>query len=88
MRFATESSYTLRMYFAEPNNHQVGQRVFDVSVGERKLLRDFDVAKEVAGHNRMVVKEFKGVTAADALQLSFEASKGKPVLCGLEVVEE
>ncbi len=80
--------YTLRMVFAEPNNHQVGQRVFDVCLGEKKLLADFDVVKESAGHNRMVVKEFQGVRGADTLQLSFEASVGEPVLCGLELVEE
>ena len=86
---ATESrTYTLRLYFVDPDNHEPGERVFDVSLGEKKLLPDFDVVKEAGGRNRMVVKEFKGIAGGDSLQVSFEASKGKPVLSGLEVVAE
>ena len=81
-------SYTLRLYFTEPHNHQPGQRVFDISLGRRKLLSRFDVVKEAGGPHRMVVKEFKKVTVAGALQLSFKASKGKPLLSGLEVIAE
>ena len=83
-----QRNYTLRLYFAEPNNSQPGDRVFDVALGQRKLLSNFDVAKEAGGPNRVVVKEFKKVVAVDALRLSFEASKGKPLLSGLEVITE
>ncbi len=86
---ATESrNYTLRLYFVDPDNQQPGERVFDVSLGEKKLLSDFDVVKEAGGRNRMVVKEFKRIAGANSLQVFFEASKGKPVLSGLEVVAE
>jgi len=36
----------------------------------------------------MVVKEFKGIACKDSMPLSFQAVKGKPVLCGLEVIAE
>ncbi len=81
-------TYTLRLYFTEPGERQPGERVFDVILGKDKLLSDFDVAKEAGGGNTMIVKEFKKVATTGSLQLTFKASKGTPVLCGLEVVAE
>ena len=59
-----------------------------MSVGDYKLLEGFDPVKEAGGRNRMLVKEFHGIKTGDELQLSFAATAGKPLICGLELVAE
>ena len=81
-----DNRYTLRLFFCEPDCRGPGERVFDVRLGEQILLSGFDVFKEAGGRNRLVFKEFEGVSGTDTLRLTFEASKGKPVLSGLEVI--
>jgi hypothetical protein len=88
MKDEAHNQYTLRLSFAEPDDHQPGERVFDVSVGDQKLLEGFDPVKEAGGRNRMLVKEFRGIKTDNELQLTFAATAGKPLICGLELVAE
>lgn len=81
--------YTVRLYFAEPDELQVGDRVFGVTVQGRRLLEDFDVVQAAGGPRRTVVKEFRGVRVYDELRLSFHPRGPQPaLLCGVEVVAE
>jgi hypothetical protein len=87
-----ECLYTVRLYFAEPNEVAAGQRVFDVSLQGRTALPRFDIAAEAGGPRRMVIKEFRGVVVRDvltvALAKSDPASALEPLLCGIEVKSE
>jgi outer membrane protein assembly factor BamB len=85
---ASERSFRVRLWFAEPDGQGPGERVFGVSMNGREVLADFDVAKEAGGPRRAVVKEFEGVKAKKELKIAFAPRKGAPVLCGVEVVEE
>ena len=89
---AQERPYTVRLYFAEPDDMSPGQRIFDVSLQEKKLLSDFDVVKEAGGANRAVVKEFKGIPVKDDLVLAFgpsqAASSGATLISGIEIRAE
>ncbi len=84
-------SYTVRLHFAEPDDVPPGDRLFDVTIQGRKVLKKFDIVKEAGGPNRPVVKEFRGVKVTGALTLSFSAASFRHrdvVLCGMEIVEE
>jgi hypothetical protein len=82
-------SYTVRLYFAEPARLGPGERVFDVALQGRTVLRDFDVSKEAGGPGRGVVREFRGVTVGNDLTVTLTLSEGPgPVLCGIEAVAE
>jgi WD40 repeat protein len=90
-----ESTYTLRLHFADPDNDRAGQRVFDIFLFDQPLVKKFDMVKEAGGRNRGVVKEFKGVKLTDFLALRFAASTEEeisqtnaPLLCGLELLRE
>lgn len=84
------TKYTVRLYFAEPDNAKEGERVFDVKVQSRPALKAFDIVKVAGGPNRGVVREFTGVVALDTLTISFQAAQGSrgAVLCGVEIVAE
>ncbi len=88
---AGRQAYTVRLYFAEPDDLEPGQRVFDVSVQDQPVLRDFDIVRAAGGVRRGVVREFKHVQVGPQLTVTFRpaaASKHPPVLCGVEMIAE
>jgi len=82
--------YTVRLYFAEPDETMPGERVFDVAIQGRKVLDGLDIVAEAGGSNRPVVKEFTGIMVDYDLTVAFaQRKKGKaPLICGIEVVAE
>ena len=62
--------YTVRLHFAELDDVQPGQRVFDVKLQGQTVLKGFDIVKE-AGIRTALVKEFSHIRATDALALEF-----------------
>jgi len=89
-----ERSFTVRLHFAEEDNIDVGDRVFDVVLQDKPVLKDFDVLEEAGGRNVALVKEFKGVTATDVITLELvsgnegDAAGRPPVIDGIEIVED
>jgi hypothetical protein len=86
--------YTLRLHFADPDNDQPGQRVFDILLDDEVLAAKVDVAKEAGGRNRGVVREFKSVKVSGKLVLRFAqaaenlTAASAPLLCGFEMLRE
>jgi outer membrane protein assembly factor BamB len=87
-----ERKYTVKLYFAEPDRLDAGQRVFDVSIQGTEVLKNFDIVKEANGVERTVSREFKGIAANGEMTIqltpSAQASIRAPVLCGLELIAE
>lgn len=80
--------YTVRLHFSEPDDVKPGQRVFDVALQGKPVLKNLDVAGESGGRNRAVVKEFRGINSNQALEIALIPRVGKPLLCGVEIVAE
>jgi hypothetical protein len=83
---AVETEYMVRLYFAEPENAKVGQRVFDVALQGKQVLDNFDIAKDAGSDGSGIVKEFRAVKATGSLILTLTSSAGQPVICGVEVL--
>ena len=86
--------FRVRLHLAEPDDVPAGQRVFDVKLQGRVVLKDFDVAKEAGGPRRALVKTFEHIEAAGAMTLEFvpkakaPTASTAPILSGWEVVDE
>jgi len=80
--------YTVRLHFNESEDVSAGQRVFDVRLQGKTVLKDFDIVAAAGGGNRAVVKEFKGIRVTGGLTVEMTASKGKARLCGVEAIRE
>jgi outer membrane protein assembly factor BamB len=80
----SEAPYTIRLTFAELEGLKPGERVFDVALQGRDVLKDFDIAREAGGSDRSLVREFT-VPASRDVRLSMTPHKGLPLLCGMEV---
>jgi len=81
--------FTVRLYFAEPEDLRPGQRVFSVHLQGVEVLKDFDIVKEAGGVNRGLRREFTDIHIGDALQIQLTSSgRGETLLCGVELLAE
>ena len=82
----------MRLYFAEPDELEIGGRLFDVSLQGKQVLKDFDVAEGAGAQaNRCVVREFRGIVVKDDLRIAFTSaanSDAGPTLSGIEIIAE
>lgn len=76
----------VRLYFAEWEKEQVGQRVFDVKLGNQVVIEDFDVFKEAKGARRVLMKEIESMNVSRSLTLTFITKKDRPILSGIEII--
>jgi hypothetical protein len=86
----TPRSYTVCLHFAEPDDKKPGERVFDVALGDKTVLKDFDIVAEAKAPNVGIVKRFPGITATDAITVSLKPAdpQTETILCGVEIVAE
>ena len=87
----TSAPYTVRLYFAEPENLGVGDRVFTVELEGKPVLKNFDVVAAAGGVRRGIVKEFNHVMVKGELEIKLIRAKSKqygPLICGVEMVLE
>ncbi|MFP4620930.1 MAG: PQQ-binding-like beta-propeller repeat protein [Bacteroidales bacterium] len=80
-----EVSYTIALYFTEPDNLTSGERVFDVSIQGDKVLENFDVAQQAGGSQRVIRKEFKDIQVKDSLHIEFSNDTRPTVISGIEI---
>jgi outer membrane protein assembly factor BamB/ubiquinone/menaquinone biosynthesis C-methylase UbiE len=85
---AEEQTYTIRLYFAEPDEIAIGARVFDIEIQGERVVSRLDVRDEAGGAQRMLLKEVKGVVAKDSLKIRFATHTGSTLLCGVEILAE
>lgn len=84
-----QRKFTVRLHFAEPENIGPGERVFSIRLQGKPALRDLDIVKQAGRPRRGIVREFRGVSVKDALQIDLAPSTSKPaVLGGVELIAE
>jgi hypothetical protein len=87
-------TFTARLHFAEIDNAKPGERIFDVVIQGKTVLKDFDIRKEAGAADTALVKEIKGITATRNVVVEFiphgDASKPKsqPLLSAIEIIDE
>jgi hypothetical protein len=82
---APESSYTVKLYFAELEALKPGERIFDVSIQGVEKLKGLDVVKEAGEADKELVKTFTGIKAGKSLTVGLLPVKGKSILSGIEI---
>lgn len=78
--------YTVRLYFAEPEDLKPGARIFSVSLQGKEVLRDLDIIEAAGGKMRGIVREFSDIKASNTLELEFKAKTGNAILSGIELL--
>jgi outer membrane protein assembly factor BamB len=89
--FEQPRPYTVRLFFAENEEYETGQRIFNISIQGKPVLQEFDIIKEAGRNNQLVVKEFKGIGIKDDLRIALTPtaeSQFAPLLCGIEILAD
>jgi hypothetical protein len=92
----SKGRYRLKLYFAETwfgskiNGGGSGSRRFDVYANDTPLLQNFDIFQEAGQRDRVVVKEFRGLTpnADGYIKLDFMPRVNNACLNALELEDE
>ncbi|WP_339733120.1 PQQ-binding-like beta-propeller repeat protein [uncultured Gimesia sp.] len=79
--------YTLRLYFREPEFSTPKKRVFSVNLDGKPLIKDLDIFRETNSQQKILVREFPQISLSGNLNLTFTASAGTPLICGVELVK-
>ena len=80
--------YTVRLFFAETTNLDTGERIFDVYLQDKLVMKNFDIMRENGNQNYSIVKTFKNIQIKNDLKITFLPVKGQPVLCGIEILSD
>jgi hypothetical protein len=89
--FEQSRPYTVRLFFVETEEYEIGKRLFNVSLQGRQVLKAFDIVKQAGRINRPVVKEFNRINVKDDLRITLTPaaeSQAAPLLCGIEIIAE
>jgi outer membrane protein assembly factor BamB len=70
--------YTVRLGFKALPGDKRGRRVFDVKLGDKVVLRNFDILRTAGKSNKAVVKKFKGVRVKNNLTLELIPKSANP----------
>ena len=86
--------YTVRLYFAEIEKAKAGERVFDILIQGKPLVKNFDILKTAKGTRKGIVKNFEKIKAGDRITIEL-VSKSKtltkrtaPVINGIKILRE
>ena len=86
-----KGKYTVTLHFAETYEgiYGEGERVFNVSINGKDVLKDFDPFKEAGEFNKPAVKKFKGIEPVDGkITIGFTYGVENPQINGIEIVSE
>ena len=79
-------TFTVRLYFVEPQHTAAGARVFDVALQRKPVLTNFDIFVAAQGKMKCLVKEFTDVQLDGDCTLTFTTHRGQSLLSGIELV--
>lgn len=85
-------TYTVRLYFTAPEGDKPGQRIFDVQLQGKTVLKSLDITAKTGGTQRALVEEFEHISVTDKLLLELIPTQPnpdattQPVISGIEVL--
>ncbi len=85
-------TYTVRLYFMALESDQPGQRVFDIRLQDKTVVKGFDLVAKAGGPKRALVTEQHDIPVSDNLVLELVPAQPdadaahQPLLSGIEVV--
>jgi len=81
------TSYTVKLHFAETYWTQAGQRTFNVSMNSQQVLTGFDIVGAAGAANRAIVKQFTATAeGSGSITIQFATVKDNAQVSGIEVL--
>jgi hypothetical protein len=84
--FASGSSHTVRLHFAETFFSTAGSRVFNVSINGTQILTNFDIFQASGAKNKAIVQSFTpAANASGAYVIQFTSVVNNSLISGIEI---
>ncbi len=86
--------YTVRLHFMEPDDKRPSDRLFDVALQGKTVLKRFDIVSQAGGIKKGIVREFSDVSAGKDMVITLTADKNKAgkrsetIICGIEIIRQ
>ena len=80
--------YTVRLHFGKPLSESTTERVMEISLEGKQVLRGFDVAREAGDELQPVVREFRNIEVTGPLDIKLSALQGQTTLSGVEIIRD
>jgi beta-galactosidase len=80
-----DGKYKITLRFAEPTASAAGERVFDVSVNGKRLLKQLDVFATAGGKLKGVERTVQATARDGALLVDFAPEKGEAVVSSIAI---
>jgi outer membrane protein assembly factor BamB len=81
------AEYAIRLHFAELEDKQPGERVFDIRLQGQTVATSVDIVRDAGGPRRPLVRTF-AVNAGSEIVIEFLPQAGQPLLNGLELIRK
>jgi beta-galactosidase len=81
-----DGRYRITVRCVDPTASAIGERVFDVDVNGKSVLKGFDVFAAAGGKLKGVERTFEAATKNGTLLIAFRPSRGKALVSSLVVV--
>jgi len=82
---------TVRLHFAELQDVAPGERVFDVKLQGRTVLKDFDIMREAGARFTPIIREFRDIPVGTEFSLELipgNAGAAPPCISGIELIQQ
>jgi len=85
----SRENYQVRLHFCEVFHSSTGKRFFSVKLGDKLVLKDFDILAEAGGKYKAVVKDFEASTdKSGSLIVNFlKGAVDYPKISAIEIIE-
>ena len=77
--------YVVSLYFAEPDNIKLGQRVQNVQLQDDEVLKDFDILAVSHAAMKGLVVQYRDIEIDGTLKLQLTSITGKTLISGIEL---
>jgi len=80
-----DGTYVVKLHFIELSYGAPGARIFDVTVNESPVLRDFDIFREAGGAGRPLVKEVQATARRGNITIGFAPKLREAKINAIEI---
>ena len=81
-----QGDFTVRLFFADPECENPGERVFDIVVNGQTLAERYDIVGTAGARMKSTTIECESVPVDDSLEVQLRPRAGQPILSGVEVL--
>jgi len=83
-------TYKVRLHFAEVEDVDIGERVFNIEMQGKTVISALDIVKEADRNHIIVIKECNSIETRGSIAIELLPREGSepPLICAMEIIEK